>query len=50
MESLQAKQLMMEATITDMAAKIDAYVQKMTGMMATVENIMLMSKGPLRPK
>ena len=38
MESLQAKQLMMEATITDMAAKIDAYVQKMTGMMATVEN------------
>ena len=38
MESVKAKQQLMEATITDMAGKIDAYVQRMIGMMTTVEN------------
>ena len=50
MESLQAKQLLMEATITDMAGKIDAYVQRMTGMMATVENNDINVKGTIETK
>ena len=38
MESLTTRMQVVEATITDMASKIDAYVKKMDGMMSTIED------------
>ena len=38
MESLQTKMQVMEAPITDMAGKIDAYFTKMDRMMGTIKD------------
>ena len=38
MDAVVAKMQQMETTITDMAGRIDAYVNKMDGMMTTIEN------------
>ena len=50
MESLATKMQQMEATITDMATKMNAYVNSVDGMMTTIENNDISVKGSLEAK
>ena len=50
MDTVVAKMQLMETTITDMAGRIDAYVNKMDGMMTTIENNDINVKGTFDTK
>ena len=50
MDAVVAKMQQMETTITDMAGRIDAYVNKMDGMMTTIENNNISVKGTFDTK
>ena len=50
MDNVVAKMQQMESTITDMAGRIDAYVNRMDGMMTTIENNDINVKGTFDTK
>ena len=50
LDAVQAKMQMMEATMNDMAMKIDAYVLRVNGMMTTIEDNDKNVKGTIETK